>query len=85
MADTRSPDEVEGEHLNAIPGDAGHIFHFLWGELTFLHMTWDTYTELYCTDEMRIDLMNYCARGFFADLQRGSYHISIRPARAARY
>jgi len=69
MAAERSPDDVEKEHLERIPGEAGHIYHFLWGEVAFLHVAWETYIALYSTNEERIDLMNYCASGFFSDLQ----------------
>ena len=52
-----------------IPSEIGDTWNFLHQEVVWLHGRWTMYTQLYGTNEARIDALNKVAPTFFAILQ----------------
>ena len=69
MARYLSPEDVESEYLGALGPELGRIFHALHNELSWLHLKWEQYTELYGTKPERLDLLNEAAPVFFRVVQ----------------
>src|SRR5690349_11311515 len=48
--------------------ELGELHYLLVGELTWLHIKWAEFRELYSTKPSRVDLLNQTARAFFVHL-----------------
>jgi hypothetical protein len=70
MATTNSEDEIRREKVAAMGEELGELHFLLWKDLTWLHLEWQQYRELFGTNESRIDLMNRTAPRFFTSLER---------------
>ncbi|MBK8502860.1 MAG: hypothetical protein IPL46_11950 [Saprospiraceae bacterium] len=53
--------------------ELGTVFHKLKNEIVFLHQQWNTYTDLYGTEDSRIDILNRGASSFFFIVQKGLF------------
>jgi hypothetical protein len=70
MAESITSDEVQQKSVAAMPAPLGEIHHWLYLELSWLHIKWSDFKRLYATSEERIDLFNKVAPVFFNQLQR---------------
>ena len=69
MTSHRSAEDVEAEHIRAMGGDLGPVYHALSNDVTWLHAKWAQYRQLFAKSERRIDLLNKAAGHFFRILQ----------------
>lgn len=69
MADHRSAEQVEQQHLQAFGPTAGPLFHGLYNEVVWLHAKWLEYRKLFAKSEKRIDILNETAAFFFKIVQ----------------
>jgi hypothetical protein len=69
MASAKSDGEVKPEYIQYMGRELGSLFNALSDEVTWLHIRWAEYTELYGTKASRIDLLNRTAPLFFKIVQ----------------
>lgn len=69
MVEERSPAQVRRHFVKSMPNDVGSLFHVIWQEVAALHLNWSTFLELFGKDAATVELLNYCASGFFVRLQ----------------
>jgi len=69
MATSKSSEEVKQEYLLAMGEELGGLFYALWNEVSWLHMKWAEYVELFGSKPSRIALMNQSASHFFYVVQ----------------
>lgn len=65
-----SEDAVREEKVAAMGEELGDLHFLLWRDVTWLHLEWRQYRELFGTHQTRIDLMNNTAPRFFWSLER---------------
>jgi len=70
MAKTNSEDKIRQDKISAMGLELGELHFLLWKDLTWVHLEWKQYRELFGTSESRIDLMNKTAPRFFGSLER---------------
>ena len=70
MSHYRTHEEVRDEYVQSMGSELGELYHELSDELTWLHMKWGQYRELFGKDPARIDLLNIVAPFFFGVLSR---------------
>ena len=61
----QTPEEREKEYLELFPSDSGKLAYYLSNEITFLHLKWKEYREIYGNEPEIIDLINEVAGFFF--------------------
>lgn len=59
------PEEVKEEYLEAFPANTGELAHYLSDQITFLHIKWKEYREIYGKEPETIELVNEVAPYFF--------------------
>jgi hypothetical protein len=69
MARHYTAEETEAEHLAAMGPELGALYHRLWNEVSWLHLKWRQYEELYGSSEERVDILNASASLFFRIIQ----------------
>lgn len=57
------------EHLETMGPELARLYHELWNQVTWLHIRWHQYVELFGTKPERIDLLNAAASTFFRIVQ----------------
>ena len=70
MAKTHSSEQVRERFVAAFPEESGMLAHWLWNDISILHLNWTYYTQLFATDEASILLMNTVAPSFFSMVDR---------------
>jgi HEPN superfamily AbiU2-like protein len=63
-----SEEEIRAEYVERMGEELGELQYLLWYDLTWLHLRWADYRELFGSDAQRIDLMNETAPAFFGHL-----------------
>lgn len=61
----QTPEEIEKEYLESYPSDSGKLAYYLSNEITFLHLKWKEYREIYGNDPAIIEMINEVAGYFF--------------------
>lgn len=61
----RTADETKDHHISHMGEDLGGVFDALWQEVTWLHIEWHEYVQLFGTKPSRVTLMNEAAPLFF--------------------
>lgn len=72
MGDVLTADQVRLEAINAMGSPLGEIYHSLGDEVSWLHLKWNDFRELFA-DRETVDLLNSAAATFFHDLQRQTW------------
>lgn len=69
MADQKSADRVQEEHLRVLGSKLGTVYHALYNEVTWLHAKWKQYRVLFGESPERVQLLNSVAGFFFRVIQ----------------
>ena len=69
MAENKTAEQVQGEHLRALGPTLGPLYHALYNEVTWLHAKWQQYRILFADSSERVDLLNGVAGFFFHVIQ----------------
>jgi len=77
MSANKSAAEVKEAFIEGYPDGSGELAHWLWNDISNLHMNWTNYRILFGTDEAIIDLLNSVASSFFAIVERVLRHDSV--------
>jgi hypothetical protein len=72
MGDVLTADQVRLEAINAMGSPLGEIYHSLGDEVSWLHLKWNDFRELFA-DRETVELLNSAAATFFHDLQRQTW------------
>lgn len=64
-----TPEQVQQKYVEHMGETLGPLFYALWNEVSWLHLKWSEYLELYGDKPSRIDLMNRAAPLFFRIIQ----------------
>ena len=70
MATNSTETEIRDQKVAAMGQALGELHFLLWKDLSWLHLEWRQYRELFGIHESRIDLMNETAPRFFWSLER---------------
>lgn len=73
MATQGSEGEVRAEKIRLMGLELGELHFLLWKDVTWLHIEWQEYRELFGKTESRIALMNETAPRFFVSLERVAF------------
>lgn len=65
----RTEEEVREEHVRKMGPDLGAVYDALYIDVSWLHMQWALYRQLFAQSPKRIELLNETAAHFFAALQ----------------
>ncbi len=65
MGKYKNTDEVLHDYIDKLGYELGKLYHSLLKEITWLHIKWQEYRELYGTSSKRVDLLNSAAPLFF--------------------
>lgn len=68
MSRNSSAAEVKKKHLDTLGEELGSVYTALYNEVTWLHLQWDEYMELF-GQKHRVKLLNNAASGFFRMIQ----------------
>lgn len=77
MSTHQTAAEVKERFIRHFPEGAGELAHWLWNDISHLHMNWNNYRLLFGTDQQTIDLLNSIAASFFAITERVLRHDTI--------
>jgi hypothetical protein len=66
---TSSAAETKAEYVTVMGPELGPIFYALYNELSWLHIRWRQYLQLFGEKPSRVDLLNGAAGLFFRDVQ----------------
>src|SRR6266850_7702074 len=66
----KSAEQLLAQHIRDMGEELGRIYNALSNELTWLHVKWNLYRQLYAKSQKRLDLLNQAAGNFFGVLQR---------------
>ena len=69
MGTHRTAEEAKQQYIKHMGKALGELFHYLWQEVSWVHMKWDEYIVLYGTKDSRINLMKESAPRFFGLIQ----------------
>ena len=72
MGDVLTAEQVRTEAINAMGSPLGEIYHALSDEVSWLHLKWNDFCELFAEPE-NVELFNAAAPVFFHDLQRQTW------------
>jgi hypothetical protein len=72
MGETLTAEEVRSEAVAAMGAQLGEIYHSLSDQVSWLHLKWDTFCELFA-DRDTVDLLNSAAPAYFHELQRQTW------------
>ena len=72
MGETLTAEEVRNEAIAAMGSPLGDIYHSLSDEVSWLHLKWNDFRELFANRE-NVDLFNAAAPAYFHDLQRQTW------------
>ena len=92
MARPLTADEVKAEYVAVMGPELGAVFYALYNELSWLHIRWRQYVQLFGEKPSRVDLLNGAAGLFFRVVQDGLWEdtllhlsrITDRPETAGR-
>ena len=70
MSRYRADEEVRQEYVRHMGSELGELFYELFNDLSWLHMKWKQYRDLFGTNAERIELLNSAAPLFVGILQR---------------
>jgi AbiU2 len=62
---TPKADDYKARFVSAMGEPLGEQFHALWLDVTWLHIKWSQFVEIFGTDAARITLLNRAAGSFF--------------------
>src|SRR5262249_16908021 len=65
----KTADEVRDEYVQAMGTDVGAAYFDLYNTLSWLHVKWQQYRQLFA-DETHVDVLNQTAPMLFGSLQR---------------
>ena len=72
MGDVLTAEQVRMEAIGVMGSPLGEIYHSLGDEVSWLHLKWNDFRELFA-DRETVDLLNSAAPAFFHDLQRQTW------------
>lgn len=72
MGDVLTAEQVRMEAIGAMGSPLGEIYHDLGDEVSWLHLKWNDFRELFAARET-VELLNAAAPAFFHDLQRQTW------------
>jgi hypothetical protein len=70
-------EELEKRNIEKMGEALGKQYSALCHDVTILHLYWKEYTELFSTNQKRIDRLNQSAAGFFRMLQNGLFSTNV--------
>jgi len=70
MSSEKSADQVKQTFIDGFPAGTGELAHWLWSDITHLHMNWRNYRQLFGTDQETVDLLNTIAFSYFSMTER---------------
>ena len=65
-----TPEQLEDQRVRDMGADLGRVYHALWNEVTWLHMQWRLYRQLYGTSEARVNVLKQAASFLFFAVHR---------------
>ena len=65
----QTAEQVREKHLNDMGQELGSVYNVLANDVTWLHLKWDQYRQLFAKSQQRIDVLNQTAGHFFRLLQ----------------
>lgn len=68
MLNYSSPHEIKKKHIDILGDELGSIYTALYNEITWLHLQWDEYINLF-GQKHRVEILNDAAKGFFRMIQ----------------
>ena len=74
MTTSKSQAEVRAEYIARMGPELGDLQYLLMHEVTWLHLKWQEFREIFGTSATRIHLMNQTAPAFFGRLQDVLWH-----------
>ncbi len=72
MGETLTAEEVRNEAIAAMGSPLGDIYHSLSDEVSWLHLKWNDFRELFANRET-VELLNSAAPAYFHELQRQTW------------
>lgn len=72
MGETLTAEEVRSEAIAAMGSPLGGTYHSLSDEVSWLHLKWNDFRELFA-DRETVDLLNSAAPAYFHELQRQTW------------
>jgi hypothetical protein len=72
MGETVGAEEVRNEAIAAMGSSLGDIYHSLSDEVSWLHLKWNDFCELFAGRET-VELLNNVAPAYFGELQRQTW------------
>jgi hypothetical protein len=72
MGDVLTGEQVRMEAIAAMGSPLGEIYHSLGDEVSWLHLKWNDFRQLFA-DRETVDLLNSAAPAYFHDLQRQTW------------
>lgn len=73
MSRDETADEIRRRRLRDMGEDLGAIYGALCSHMSWLHMRWIMYRQLFAESQERLDVLNECAAAFFGMLRRTLY------------
>lgn len=65
MGQQKSPEEIKEDYLESYPGETGKLAYYLSNQITFLHIKWKEYREIYRSAPETVEMVNEIAPYFF--------------------
>lgn len=65
MGQQKNPEEIKEDYLESYPRETGRLAYYLSNQITFLHIKWNEYREIYGSDPENIEMVNEVAPYFF--------------------
>jgi len=65
MGQQKNPEEIKENYLKAFPEETGKLAYYLSNQITFLHIKWKEYREIYGSDPETVEMVNKVAPYFF--------------------
>jgi hypothetical protein len=66
----QSAEEVLAKHVRDMGDDLGRVYNVLWNELSWLHMKWNLFRQLYAKSPERVEILKRSGGHFFGVLRR---------------
>jgi hypothetical protein len=77
VARTLTTDEIKAEYVTVMGPELGAVFYALYNELSWLHIRWRQYVQLFGEKPSRVDLLNRAAGLFFRVVQDGVWEDAL--------
>jgi hypothetical protein len=74
LASSQTEEEIRADYVATMGPELGELQFLLWHDISWLHIRWAEYRELFGTVPSRVDLMNETAPTFFGHLEGVLWH-----------